>query len=149
MSQTGNVLEVWASSVTLSITLRAFQVVILWYNPFAVGYLPSLCSPFWQQLTSVVSFLPLVCGQVPESMCSGQVPQGAGEKSKTLDSTLCIRGHPSLLIVKIGQKYSKNRPLSWVHTSLIWYTSSCLRPELSENLEGKVKRNFGAQRRGD
>lgn len=42
-----------------------------------------------------------------------QGPQWSGETSETLDIILSFRGHPSLLTTKIGQKYGKNRPLSW------------------------------------
>lgn len=77
------------------------------------------------------AFFPLASRQVltvQQSMCSGQVPQGSRETSKILDTTLKIRENQSLLIAKLGQKYNKNRPLSWgfVTSAPVW-GQSCLK----------------------
>lgn len=75
-------------------------------------------SPNWEQFTPVVTSFFLASRQVLYTECvlwtsDGQVPQCSGGTAETLDTILSFRGHPSLLTIKIGQKHSKNRPLSW------------------------------------
>lgn len=105
--------------------LTAFQVLILRYTlPIfspqkrkTEWHFPPFHSSNWQQFTSVVTFFSLASNKYFTEYVlwtsDGQVPQQSGETSKTLDTIRSFRGHPSFFVAKIGQKYSKNRPLSW------------------------------------
>lgn len=142
--------EMWRSSVLLSFT--AFQVVILWYAvplfslqkrrqsdisyPFTLQTDSS--SPLWWLLFPFSR--QVIYTEYVLWTSDRQVPQWSGKTSETLDIILSFRGHPSLLTTKIGQKYCKNRPLSWGFgiSAPVW-GQKCLKNWERSQLRGRLK----------